>query len=160
MWFLHQKLILAKDNLAKRNWDGCKKCVFCDSEESINHLFFTCPFARLVWRLVHFTFDIPPLANVTNMFRNCLNGVEKQTKARIHVGVCALIWAIWNCRNYLVFNKKRNCSPFTGYSYDYPLDSRLVLPSTGGAAGTYGYWMQPTRNGRSGYLQPGWLADF
>jgi hypothetical protein len=25
MWFLHQKVILTKDNLAKRNWTGCKK---------------------------------------------------------------------------------------------------------------------------------------
>jgi hypothetical protein len=40
------------------------------------------------------------------MFGNWLNGVEKQTKAQICVGICALIWAIWNCRNDLVFNKK------------------------------------------------------
>jgi hypothetical protein len=105
MWFLHQKVILTKDNLAKRNWTGCKKCAFCDSEESINHLFFACPFARLIWRVVQFTFDIPPPTNVTNMFGNWLNGVEKQTKARIRVGVCALIWALWNCRNDMVFNK-------------------------------------------------------
>jgi hypothetical protein len=55
-----------KDNLAKRNLDGCKKCVFCDLEESINYLIFVCPFARFVWRVVHFTFNIPPPANVTN----------------------------------------------------------------------------------------------
>jgi hypothetical protein len=24
------------------------------------------------------------------------------------MGICALIWAIWNCRNDLVFNKDRN----------------------------------------------------
>jgi hypothetical protein len=105
MWFLHHKVILTKDNLAKRNWNGCKRCAFCDSEESINHLFFACPFASLVWRVVHFTFDIPPPANVTNMFGNWLNGVEKHTKARIRLGVCALVWALWNCRNDMVFNK-------------------------------------------------------
>jgi hypothetical protein len=52
MWFLHQKVIITNDNLAKRNWTGYKKCVFCDSEESVNHLFFACPFARLIWRVV------------------------------------------------------------------------------------------------------------
>jgi hypothetical protein len=36
------------------------------------------------------------------MFGNWLNGVEKQTKAQIRVGVCALIWALWN---YMIFNK-------------------------------------------------------
>ena len=34
LWFLHRKVLLTKDNLAKRNWNGCKKCCFCDSEES------------------------------------------------------------------------------------------------------------------------------
>jgi hypothetical protein len=28
----------------------------------------------------------------------------KKTKERIRVGVCALIWAIWNCRNDVIFN--------------------------------------------------------
>jgi hypothetical protein len=60
MWFLHNKAILTKDNLAKRNWNGYKKCAFCDSEESINHLFFDCPFARLVWRVGFFHFCYRP----------------------------------------------------------------------------------------------------
>jgi hypothetical protein len=29
MWFLYKKLILTKDKLAKRKWNGWKKCVFC-----------------------------------------------------------------------------------------------------------------------------------
>jgi hypothetical protein len=68
MWFLYKKVILTKDNLAKRKWNGCKKCVFCDSAESINHLFFTCPFARLIWRIIQFTFNIPHL----RMLQICL----------------------------------------------------------------------------------------
>jgi hypothetical protein len=28
-----------KDNITKCDWNGCKKCAICDSEESINHLF-------------------------------------------------------------------------------------------------------------------------
>jgi hypothetical protein len=70
MWFLQQKVILTKDNLSKRNWHGCKKCAFCDHEESINHLFFDCPFARLVWGVVLCTFNISPPTNCTNMFGN------------------------------------------------------------------------------------------
>ena len=38
-WFLMRKEILTKDNLAKRNWDGSKKCCFCDQDETIQHLF-------------------------------------------------------------------------------------------------------------------------
>lgn len=67
MWFLYKKVILTKDNLAKRNWNGCKKCTFCDADESINHLFFDCPFTRLIWRTIQYTFNIPPPSNVTNI---------------------------------------------------------------------------------------------
>jgi hypothetical protein len=108
MWFLHRKVILIKDNLAHRNWNGCMKCAFCDSSESINHLFFDCPFAKLIWRVIQFTFNIVPPTNVTNMSGNWLNEVDKVSKSRIRIGFCALMWAIWNCRNDIVFNKSTN----------------------------------------------------
>ena len=60
MWFLYNKVILTKDNLAKRKWNGCTDCVFCGQRETIYHLFISCHFSRLVWRVVHFTFNIPP----------------------------------------------------------------------------------------------------
>jgi hypothetical protein len=88
MWFLNRKEILTKDNLAKRNWTGCKKCAFCDEEETIEHLFLKCKFARLIWRVVHFTFNMPPPTNIKNMFGNWLNGIDKFAKARIRIGVC------------------------------------------------------------------------
>jgi hypothetical protein len=201
-----------KDNLAKRNWTGCKKCVFCDSEESINHLFFACPFARLIWRVVQFTFDIPSPTSVTNMFRNWLNGVEKQTNARIRVGVCALIWALWNCRNDMVFNKtgtahflqvihmatywtrEWSClSPEAQWSMRTTIVVRFVYDASAASSDAssrgpdeverspppfdsmsytrhikivvrraflYGFWMQPSGDGCSSYLQPEWLMAY
>jgi hypothetical protein len=47
MWFLHNKVLLTKDNLAKRNWKGCTKCCFCGAEETIEHLFIACPLSKL-----------------------------------------------------------------------------------------------------------------
>jgi hypothetical protein len=47
-WYLRRGVILTKDNLAKRNWHGCTKCVFCHEEETIKHLFFQCQFARSI----------------------------------------------------------------------------------------------------------------
>jgi hypothetical protein len=109
MWFIYKKAILTKDNLAKRRWRGCTKCVFCDNKETIDHLFISCSFARLVWRVVHFTYSISPPTNVNNLFANWPNGIDKQTKPRIRVGVCALVSAIWNYRKDVVFN--RNAKP-------------------------------------------------
>ena len=54
------------------------KCCFYDSEETIEHLCISCHFARLVWRIIQFTFDVPPPTNITNMFGNWLCGVEKK----------------------------------------------------------------------------------
>ena len=48
MWFLDRKVVLTKDNLSKRNWHGCTKCSFCAAEETVEHLFTSCPLAKLV----------------------------------------------------------------------------------------------------------------
>ena len=105
MWFLHRKVLLTKDNLIKRQWNGCKQCVFCQSEETVEHLFISCSFTKNIWRLIHFTFNIPAPTSIDNLFSNWLCGVDKKTKARIRIGICAFVWAIWNCRNDVVFNK-------------------------------------------------------
>ena len=73
--------------------------------ESIDHLFITCELARLVWRVVYFTFNISAPVNVTNMFGNWFNVVPKKIKAHIRIGVCAVLWAIWNYCNDVIFNK-------------------------------------------------------
>ena len=101
-------MLLTKDNLAKRRWTGCKKCVFCDTEEYVEHLFISCQLAKNIWRLIHFTFNITPPTSISNLFGNWLNGTDKDTKARIRIGVSACLWTIWNCRNDIVFNKVQN----------------------------------------------------
>jgi hypothetical protein len=47
--YVCKEVVLTKDNLAKRNWGGSKQCTFCLSEESIQHLFFDCYYARFMW---------------------------------------------------------------------------------------------------------------
>jgi hypothetical protein len=46
---------------------------------------------------------MPPPTNIKNMFGNWLNGIVKSAKARIRIGVCALVWAMWNCRNDIYY---------------------------------------------------------
>ena len=38
--YLHRGVLLTKDNLAKRNWQGNRACCFYLHEETIQHLFF------------------------------------------------------------------------------------------------------------------------
>jgi hypothetical protein len=83
-------VLLTKDNLAKLKLNGCQKCCFCDSAENFNHLFTGCPFAKIIWRMVYLSYNIPPLANITNMFGKWINGVRKNDKEKIRIGVSAL----------------------------------------------------------------------
>lgn len=105
MWFLYRKVIRTKDNLKKRNWQGCEKCCFCNDNETIEHLFIHCPLAKIMWRIVHISFNIASPTSITNLFSTWLQGVSKDVKVQIRVGACALLWAIWSTRNDFVFNK-------------------------------------------------------
>jgi hypothetical protein len=67
-------------------------------------------------------FNISPPKNITNLFGNWLNGVPKNDKAHIRVGVCALLWAIWNVRNDFIFNK----SSFPSFLQVIPLATHWI----------------------------------
>ena len=105
-WYLRRGVILTKDNLAKRNWHGCKKCVFCHQDETIKHLFFQCQFARSIWSIIQIGSSLYPPRSVANIFGNWLNGVDNRFKILIRVGAIAVIWSLWLCRNDKVFNNK------------------------------------------------------
>jgi hypothetical protein len=90
--------------LVKRKWKGSVKCCFCDSNESIQHLFFDCPLARFIWNTVFISFGIHPPRNVASLLGNWLRGVQPKLKTQVFVGIAALCWAVWLCRNNVVFN--------------------------------------------------------
>jgi hypothetical protein len=105
-WFVHKEVILTKDNLAKRRWEGCKRCCFCDQDENIKHLFLKCPLTKLLWRTIHVAFNVSPPSSINTLFGPWLDGVEPSIAGHIRIGVCALLWAIWNCRNDMIFNRQ------------------------------------------------------
>jgi hypothetical protein len=57
---------------------------------------------------MHMTFGLEPPKNVSNIFGNWLKGIPKKDLIQIRVGICAVIWAIWNTRNNFIFNKEKN----------------------------------------------------
>lgn len=52
LWLVSNDAILTKENLRKRNWNGDPRCAFCDDIETISHLFFSCPVAKVIWSIV------------------------------------------------------------------------------------------------------------
>jgi len=62
MWLVENDAILTKDNLLHRHWVGDPTCSFCHDTESIEHLFFHCPIAKIIWGIIGLCFganDIP-----------------------------------------------------------------------------------------------------
>ena len=106
MWFVHKEVILTKDNMVKWRWVGSSWCCFCDQNETIKHLFLDCPLAKLLWCSVHIAFNVTPPNSIHTLFGTWLNGVETNIARHIRIGVCALLWAIWNCGNDMVFNRQ------------------------------------------------------
>jgi hypothetical protein len=86
MWFLHRQEILTKDNLAKRNWLGSKKCCFCDHEETAQRLFIKCLSAKIIWSIINMAFNITPPSSIAHLFGNWLNGIIKKRKSILELG--------------------------------------------------------------------------
>jgi hypothetical protein len=110
MWCLRRGVVLTRDNIARRNWQGSKKCSFCTHDETIKHLFFWCKFARSTWSVIQIEPSLYPATSVANIFGHWLDGISNRFRTQIRVGVIALLWALWLCRNNLVFEGK-NSSP-------------------------------------------------
>jgi hypothetical protein len=95
--------------------------------------------AKIVWRITHMTFNIVPPTNITNLFRNWLHGVSKKDKIQIRVGACAILWALWNTRNDVVFNQSQNFLLFAEYTLGHALDLYMVLSPAGGQNEGHGF---------------------
>jgi hypothetical protein len=107
MWYLKKGVILTKDNLAKRNWRGNTNCSFCGLQETVNHLFFKCAYARFLWTAVHMFFGIPRPLNIENFFNSWLKTGNNDFNRGLLVAASALCWSLWITRNEIVFDKCR-----------------------------------------------------
>jgi hypothetical protein len=83
MWLLKQRVVLTKDNMLIRNWQGSLNCYFCGARESNDHLFFSFPIAKVIWGVV------------------ALPGGEQVYM----LGVAVICWAIGKAWNKSCFEK-------------------------------------------------------
>ncbi|VFQ67019.1 unnamed protein product [Cuscuta campestris] len=89
---------------AKQHWltlrakgvDIEPNCRICGApEESVEHVFLSCPFAQATWRLLHREIATGMHEN----FNNCLAAVFGSASAVGGAVMAAGIWAIWKARN-------------------------------------------------------------
>lgn len=111
LWLLSKGAILTRDNLLRRKWKGEPCCVFCDKDETIDHLFFQCPVAKAIWLVVAQCFGA---SNIPMNLQQCWLWCKRWLPygEKFHpLGIGAICWAIWKCRNRAVFDKKLIKSP-------------------------------------------------
>jgi hypothetical protein len=126
----------------------------------VQHLSIVCPFAKIIWTIVHMAFNITLPTSIDHLFGTWLNGIIKSEKANIRVRVCALIWIIWHVQNEFIFNKSNFPSFFAGYPFGYPQDPYVVFSPAGGAAPGHRYWCNRLVTvGQDIYSRFGWRCD-
>ena len=97
---------LTKDNLLRRRWSRNPKCHFCHHDETINHLFFTCSVAKVVWGVIA---RVIGANNIPTSISQWWEWCELQFPGgkKFHLwGISAICWAIWKAHNKACFDGK------------------------------------------------------
>ena len=106
MWLVENGAILTKDNMIKRNWPGSPSCYFCSADETIEHLFLTCPTAKVVWGVIGTCFGATNIPSSLTQYKSWIRRWLPDGNS-IHVfGLSAICWAIWKRRNEACFENK------------------------------------------------------
>jgi hypothetical protein len=108
MWLIDANAILTKDNLRRKNWQGDKRCFFCNIFESVEHLFFDCYVARYIWRLLAYIVGADCRPSSFDQFWIWVDRYLHKHKKIHMVGLSAICWAVWKSRNAIHFDKKTN----------------------------------------------------
>ena len=112
MWQVFWNAIPTRDNIRKKKWPGNPTCSFCDQVETVDHLFFTCPVAKVTWNVLGKA--IGTSTRPLNLWQAIawvyafLPGGE----TFYMVGLAAIRWSIWVTRNKVTFEGHVVRSPF------------------------------------------------
>ncbi|KAG7599332.1 Ribonuclease H domain [Arabidopsis suecica] len=111
LWKALSKALATATRLRSRGVAIDIMCPRCRrSEESINHVLFTCPFTNIVWRLAH-----SPSQGLQNPSEDLEENLNTILELRTVQGISKfdlylpfwLLWRIWKSRNNFVFNQYR-----------------------------------------------------
>jgi hypothetical protein len=92
------KTVLTRRNIGERDDD---LCVMCDAraDEMVEHLFFTCSFARACWNKINLNWD-PNLDISDRILKSIENGLAFYPEA-----ILIAAWELWKARNDHIFQR-------------------------------------------------------
>ncbi|CAL1367345.1 unnamed protein product [Linum trigynum] len=105
LWRFLQNILPTGKNIEKRKKDAAVECPFCNLEETQEHIFVECAWARRVWDPTEFRLIFENRGNLscTSWFCEVLEEIEEEHLAKFTM----ILWNLWNERNNHLFNKKK-----------------------------------------------------
>ena len=109
LWKLLSRSLATGNNLRKRHITNdtiCKRCYM--EEETEEHLFFTCPYVKQIWRasgVANPVFD-DPNELLDSKVKVCMEFASSSRLVHFQNLPIWLLWDIWKSRNKLIFQKK------------------------------------------------------
>lgn len=113
IWKSLQRALPVGEQFAIRNIPISPLCKRCNEEETILHLFFSCPYAQRVWNLAPLssTFTIDAGSDYQRAWEK-VRKIHSLPPIRLEAGTLAswILWSIWIARNQFGF-QNRDFSP-------------------------------------------------
>lgn len=92
--------------MIKRKWIGDACCQFCDQLETINHIFFLCPVAKVIWIVVGSCFGANNVPLNIEQYKVWIKRWLPHGESVRTFGLAAICWAVWKATNKACFEKK------------------------------------------------------
>jgi hypothetical protein len=106
MWLLEQKAVLTKDNMIRRKWQGSTACYFCGEPNINDHIFFSCPIAKVIWGVVARCVEQTTRPICYEQYWQWIKMTLPGGNNVYMLCVAAICWATWKARNKACFDKK------------------------------------------------------
>lgn len=109
LWRLLTKSLALGSNLRRRHvtrFDQCRHC--CSAEETEEHIFFDCPYAKSIWRAsgVSNTIINSSTSSLEEKIEACLQCSLSARLEHIQDYPIWILWRLWKSRNMVMFQNK------------------------------------------------------
>jgi len=106
LWQVFNNKLQVAQNLVKKKWKGDVNCFLCGEVESVDHVFFTCHLATLIWSMIREVFNLERYPNSLCDFSSMWILGKGHLPSRLIIFVFAgLAWALWTTRNKMAIEK-------------------------------------------------------
>ena len=106
LWQIFNNKLQVGFSLIKRGWKGDGKCCVCNVLENVNHLFFECPLARMLWAILKEAFDLESVPrSLHELLESWLHGKGPLPSRLIMFVFAGFAWTLWVSRNKMAIEK-------------------------------------------------------